>query len=665
MDRFALIIALLALVAGTAFAQVNQEMIERVAAGDVTVAKASWWGFDAEDSTEALQAAINSGASTLIVEKMGSPWIVTPITLASNQEIIFEEGVEVLAKRGEFKGRGDSLFTARDIENVTLRGYGATFRMWQEDYANPDLYDPAEWRMALALRGVTNVRVYGLTLRDSGGDGIYLGRGGGGTTNRNVHIKDVVCDNNYRQGISVITAEDLLIEDTILRNTSGTAPQAGIDFEPNSADERLVNVVMRNCLTENNNSSGYMFYLGSFNAETAPLSIRIENCRSVGDHGNGVQFSVGGTLETAPAGTVEFVDCTIDSTGGPGISVSKPARQGLMRFARCELRDTAAGSDALSPIVLNSRSGADTPVGGIHFENVIVREDTERPLMRYGDQAGGIPVEGVTGNLVRIDARGNRTNLDLTEELLADWMPASAIVEIPRLTLEGLELVPLDVDPPLQVDEITWPIVRKRATHLLYAEEGDEVTFTVANLQVGSYGGGNMPVTVTAPSGEIAHEASAPFKQQTGVSFVAPETGIYTITGNAGGNKYQIKDASHPLAISAEAGPISFIEQHKDLVFYVPQGTEQFGVRIFGQGAGEGYAATLIDPSGEVFGSEDNRFGVHQFHVTYDEPSAGELWMLQIRKPSDSTWEDHFVDLRGVPPLLAPAGAPLLVPLGN
>jgi hypothetical protein len=39
--------------------------------------------------------------------------------------------------------------------------------------------------------------------------------------------------------------------------------------------------------------------------------------------------------------------------------------------------------------------------------------------------------------------------------------------------------------------------------------------------------------------------------------------------------------------------------------------------------------------------------------------------MLQIRKPSDATWEDHFVDLRGVPPLLAPAGAPLLVPAGD
>ncbi|MFP4249646.1 MAG: hypothetical protein ACLFU7_08290, partial [Armatimonadota bacterium] len=208
--RIVLPIAALVLLSAPTFAQVNEEMIDRVAAGEITEARASWWGFDAEDATEALQAAINSGAETLIVEEMGSPWIVTPIELASDQEIVFEEGVEVLAKRGEFEGRGDCLFTARGVEDVTLSGYGATFRMWQEDYANPDLYERSEWRHALSLRGAKDITILGLTLRDSGGDGIYFGRGPGDATNLNVTVRDVVCDNNYRQGISVITAENVL-----------------------------------------------------------------------------------------------------------------------------------------------------------------------------------------------------------------------------------------------------------------------------------------------------------------------------------------------------------------------------------------------------------------------------------------------------------------------
>ncbi len=60
MRLVACTVALLS-VAGLAAAEVNQEMIDRVAGGELTEAKASWWGFDEADSTEALQAATDSG----------------------------------------------------------------------------------------------------------------------------------------------------------------------------------------------------------------------------------------------------------------------------------------------------------------------------------------------------------------------------------------------------------------------------------------------------------------------------------------------------------------------------------------------------------------------------------------------------------------------------
>ncbi len=122
MQRHPIAFLLLALIASPASCQVNQEMIDKVEAGEVQEAQASWWGFDAEDATPCLQAAIDSGVPTLIVEDMGQPWIVTPITLVSNQEIVFEEGVEVLAKRGEFHSPNASLFRASNVENLILRG---------------------------------------------------------------------------------------------------------------------------------------------------------------------------------------------------------------------------------------------------------------------------------------------------------------------------------------------------------------------------------------------------------------------------------------------------------------------------------------------------------------------------------------------------------------
>ncbi|HRX80807.1 MAG TPA: hypothetical protein P5307_17175, partial [Pirellulaceae bacterium] len=71
---------------------VNQSRIDDVKSGKLTEARASWWGFDPEDSTSSIQSAINSGAKRVIIENMGQPWIVTPLVAASDQELVFEQG---------------------------------------------------------------------------------------------------------------------------------------------------------------------------------------------------------------------------------------------------------------------------------------------------------------------------------------------------------------------------------------------------------------------------------------------------------------------------------------------------------------------------------------------------------------------------------------------
>ena len=38
----------------------------------------------------------------------------------------------------------------------------------------------------------------------------------------------------------------------VIRDTVGTAPQAGIDFEPNARDQWLQGIVVRNCRFEDN-----------------------------------------------------------------------------------------------------------------------------------------------------------------------------------------------------------------------------------------------------------------------------------------------------------------------------------------------------------------------------------------------------------------------------
>lgn len=196
----------------------NLIAVQEILTGKRTAANVAWWGFVKNDSTSALQSAINSGAEKVIVPYMGSDWIVRPIKLASNQEIYFEPGVVLIAKKGEFKNTGDRLLFAKNQRNITLCGYGATLKMQKRDYMGPN-YEHGRWRMILVLEKCTNVKVLGMTLKDSGGDGIYLA-GGPKVDKRcckDIVVKDCYFDNNLRQGITIISGENIQIENCVFR----------------------------------------------------------------------------------------------------------------------------------------------------------------------------------------------------------------------------------------------------------------------------------------------------------------------------------------------------------------------------------------------------------------------------------------------------------------
>ena len=651
-----LTLALAAIAAAPAAAQRDQAMIDRVTAGELTEALASWWGFAPDDATASLQAAINSGVPRLIVEDMGAPWVVRPIRLVSDQEILFEDGCVLLAKRGAYHGTNDALITASRVANVTLSGYGATFRMWRDDYDNADLYQRAEWRHGLSIRSSRNVQVLGLTIAESGGDGIYLGTATRWVTNQDIVIRDVVCDSNYRQGISVITAEGLLIENTVMRNTSGTPPQAGIDFEPNHASERLVDVVMRNCLTQGNGGHGYHLYLGNLTAQSVPISMRFENCRSVDDANSGYSFQVAPTVDAAVGGSADFIGCSVQGSGGAGISISKPAAQGRVRFVDGSLVDT--GGKDTAPILL--RSGRDTgdAAGGVELRNLRVQDARDRQPLAYVD-FGGVSVRDVTGRLLLVDAQGNEKAVELTPEILAEWLPQTTLRDIPRLPADGALLAPLAGSA---LGTPVWPWQRRVGHYLVFAGAGDEVTCRAAFSQVGSYSGTEMPVTVTGPSGSVVHETWVPFQSQASVGFTAPETGVYTVVADAGLNRMRWSDWSHPMAITGGGAAVHFIRYSGQLQFHVPAGVTLFGVRLWGEGSGEGVRATLTGPDGTVFGRVDDQVQTYQFEVELSAPSQGQVWTLGTASPSNTAWEDFYVDLRGVPPLLTPRGVPLLTP---
>lgn len=281
----------------------DPEAIAALGSDPAGEADAAWWGFDPKDSTAALQAAIDSGARRVLVPDMGSPWVVRPIELRGNQEIVFERGVVVAAKKGEFRGRTEDLLHAADVANLTLRGYGATLRMNKADYSSPP-YEPGEWRHAVSLGSVRAVQILGLRIEASGGDGIYISgsRSGSLEYSEDVVIRDVELVGHHRQGISVISARNLLIERTVASDTRGTPPQSGIDFEPNQPYQRLERCVVRDCRFERNAGAGILIHLAKLDRGSAPVSIRFEGCVVRGNTVQAMIRAAGGR----PRGEVVF-----------------------------------------------------------------------------------------------------------------------------------------------------------------------------------------------------------------------------------------------------------------------------------------------------------------------------------------------------------------------
>ncbi len=629
----------------------NEEAIREVLEGKCKVAHATWWGYLAEEATGVLQAAIDSGAEKVVVEKMAGPWIVDKINLADNQELFFESGVVIQAKKGAFRGKSDALFNAWNKTNIKLTGYGATLQMHRADYDGPD-YEKAEWRHVLNFHGCTDVTVLGLTLAESGGDGIYLGIGNNRTTNRNVTIRDVVCDRNYRQGISVITAENLLIEDCVLKDTGGTAPQAGIDFEPNHPAERLVNCVMRNCVIENNVGLGIHLYLRPLDGTSEPVSIRIENCVTRGT--NATSASV--VTSCGPAGPVkgliEFVNCRFEDEGRAGIRIgSKPPTGLRLRFVDCTVTDPSDEPALMAPIRFSTRRGDLETTGGVEFVNLTVRERVDRPLMVFDDLIGANLLD-ITGSIA-VDRGGEKTVYQLNREVLDKWVPFDRVLEIPLIALEGLPLTRVAPITSNEDKKLPHHRVRGQATYLLHAAEGDEVRLRLRHQAVGQLPSKGMTVHAVGPAGKKFKPLIVPLGETAEYGFTADATGVFAVHCDAERHTSQLVSATHLPSIAGSEGRVHLLGTTGEFYFWVPAEARRFGMRFQGEGDGERLSVEVLDAAGKTRWQKAD-IGRPESFIAEREPTAeGEAWRVRITRPKVGVLEDCHLVLRGIPALFS------------
>lgn len=336
------------------------------------------------DCTEGLQAALNTCDPRVDVHPLPAlkPWPVLPLLVTcSHQKIVLHDQTVIEAKRWAYNASGATLLTLDAVSNVSIVGYGATLRMHRADYNNPKWYKCAQGRHGIALRGARHVSIAGLTVTETGGDGIYVSISyhwpSGVPWSKGITVNDAMLVRNYRQGMSVIAVEGLVVTNTVLGETGsdgmGHPPMAGIDFEPNDETQPLSGVRFHNVTARSNAGRGFQWSLTRNTPKTPPLDILFEDCSVVGGGSYGISFSGSGHGGVPTGGNFQLTNVHVSLTNGSGLLIENKDGGPTMALKNVTIDRVARQGGA--PIWIEGQTKLCT---GASFESVQLLDDVDR-----------------------------------------------------------------------------------------------------------------------------------------------------------------------------------------------------------------------------------------------------------------------------------------------
>lgn len=378
--------------------------------GDGALVKASSFGWNPIDSTRCLQAALDSGAKRIAVDRQVSEWLVETIIVPSNVELIFEDGVVVRAKPGSMKGRTDCLFRCNGVSNIVFRGIGnATLRMNRKDYLNPSLYRHAEWRHLISLRNVNNAVIRDLLIEESGGDGVYL------LQSHNVLLENLVCRGHSRQGTSLIAGSDIVIRNCVFTETKGALPECGMDIEPARSTFSVGRVVVEGCSFCSNNCSGLAINVSHLKRNCGEMDVTYRKCRFFDNVQRGIWTIFSNGLGEPVRGRVSFEDCDVWNNKAGPLQIANLEADGVtVKFERCRFDATRMGKSG-SPIVL-SNGGIKSDLNNLVFEDCSLVCPPKVKPVSFGAMTGcGVLPGGAKGILDIRYADGKTGSYDFAE----------------------------------------------------------------------------------------------------------------------------------------------------------------------------------------------------------------------------------------------------------
>ena len=326
-------------------------------------------GFGGDDTNVFQTALTYTAANAAALEIPAGSYNISPVTFPANSYLVVDANVTVSANPGY--GANAEMLNI-NAANVTIVGAGSSTSVFQMPLAQAaSVADGSQFRHCLEIgngAAASNVTISGIACNESGGDGIYIRNA------TNVTVENCLFNGNYRNGGSITGAVNgITLIGNHFTNNNGTLPKSGIDIEPNSPTDFLLNISLQNNYTDTNASDGLEFSLESLTSASQPVSITVTGHHS---DGNGRYGYMGlNNYPTNPGGTI-LVENSFSNGDGDFCAIGRFWQAGgtLLSFANLTCTnphvngpDPSYGSSAAVGALRGG--GATIPMGNISFTN--------------------------------------------------------------------------------------------------------------------------------------------------------------------------------------------------------------------------------------------------------------------------------------------------------
>ncbi|MEL4106688.1 hypothetical protein AAFA46_07635 [Oscillospiraceae bacterium WX1] len=177
-----------------------------------------------------------------------------------------------------------------------------------------------EWGHGVVIKGATDVTISNMFIEKTWGDGIYICGDGGSPTNnpaKRIIVEHIRMYKTSRNGITISSANNLIIRDLYVEASDRTLPKSAVDIETNAAGEQWTDILIEN--VHSNLCPGGVSIMPTASGSTnMDISIKFNDLMITGndtrDTGN---LSMADFDETKHTGYIDITNLTVATTIWP------------------------------------------------------------------------------------------------------------------------------------------------------------------------------------------------------------------------------------------------------------------------------------------------------------------------------------------------------------